>query len=517
MIMAVPGRANPPCRSGAVVSAIVLASLRTRLDKGERSFDNLGREVAPVADSPALAFVDVETTGLSPNQHRVAEIGVVTVDGERVERWTTFVRTPQRHRELDSVIEARPRCERDDAPTFADIAGDLAVRLTGRLFIAHNARFDYAFLRAEFDRVGVAFAPQVVCSVMLSRALYPDFAHHNLDALAQSHHLTVEERHRALPDAELLWQWWRAVQRGHPRRIIRRAIVKLLAGPTLPAHFDPSLIDRLPPKPGAYVLHAAGGEPLVVGAAANLRLHVLNYFRIDRATVRALEHAHRVTDVTWHVTSGILGARLEAAALDSTYFAGARRRLDAPLFTWRLVPDSVPCVALASLASAANDLDATYGLFATERKARNALSRLAEQHRLSRSLLGLDGENDAVRAHGDITTMPAGTIVATKKDLLRIFDALRTLKVAGWPHDGPIGIRERSALHVVDRWRFLGTARNEGDLHALLDAHPHQFDPRIFRLLQRTLPGVPRRRLVDLSSQAGRSLRSAVRDESPAG
>ena len=56
-------------------------------------------------------------------------------------------------------------------PSFSDIATDLAQRLSGRLMVAHNARFDHAFLRAEFDRVGVLFNPNVLCSVMLSRKL----------------------------------------------------------------------------------------------------------------------------------------------------------------------------------------------------------------------------------------------------------------------------------------------------------------------------------------------------------
>jgi DNA polymerase-3 subunit epsilon len=469
------------------------------LDIAERSFDNAGEASAPVAS--ALAFVDVETTGLSPSQDRIAEIGVVTVDGLRVERWGTLLRTPGRRRELDSAVESRPPDLHDDAPTFSEIAPGLARRLAGRLFIAHNARFDHAFVRSEFERVGIAFAPQVVCSVMLSRALDPELTHHNLDALAANHGLAVEERHRALPDAELLWEWWRAVERKHPRATIHRAIARLRAGPTLPPQLDPTIIDRLPPQPGAYVLHATGGAPIVVGAAANLRAHLVNYFRVDHATTRALEHAHRVANVTWRATSGILGARLEAATLDAAHFPRARRRLDAPLFTWRFLPDAVPCVALASLATLADE-PATYGLFATERKARNALARLADRHALSRRLLGLE---DRVAQAREVDVGAAGvldTTVATSKHRLRVFEALRTLKVPAWPHPGPIGLRERSDLHVIDRWRYVGTARSDNDLHAVLDGASPDFDPRMFRLLRRTLASVPPRRVVDLSRLA---------------
>ena len=100
-----------------------------------------------------LAFVDVETTGLSPTENRIAEIGVVTVDADgRVEHWTTLLRTSSRG-ERSAPLGSSPYGTRD-APCFSDIAADLARRLDGRLFVAHNARFDHAFLRAEFERWG---------------------------------------------------------------------------------------------------------------------------------------------------------------------------------------------------------------------------------------------------------------------------------------------------------------------------------------------------------------------------
>ena len=242
---------------------------------------------------------------------------------------------------------------------------------------------------AEFERAGIAFAAQVVCSVMLSRKLYPDLQHHNLDALAETHRLAVEERHRALPDAELLWQWWQVIHRENARKTIDRIIAGLLTAPLLPPQLDPSLIDRLPRSPGAYALFDEEDRPLAVGAAANLKSHVLNYFRLDRATGRALEHAHRVARITWHATRGMIGARLCAAKHDAVLFADAKRRLDIPAYTWRLRPDAVPCIALAAVGEASSGEHDSYGLFPTERKARNALLRLARKHRLCRELLGL--------------------------------------------------------------------------------------------------------------------------------
>src|SRR5436190_4207978 len=128
-------------------------------------FDNIERVFHP---STPLAFVDLETTGIDPACGRIAEIGIVTVDGERAEEWTSFV---------------NPERASSDAPRFRELAPEIQRRLAGRLFIAHNARFDHGFLKSEFGRLGMEFNPQAICTVALSRRLYPQDEGHNLDEL----------------------------------------------------------------------------------------------------------------------------------------------------------------------------------------------------------------------------------------------------------------------------------------------------------------------------------------------
>src|SRR5687767_11785927 len=115
-----------------------------------------------------LAFLDLETTGLCPNSDRISEIGIISITGDRADEWTTFINPHSRMRSRRDVAERL-----DDAPRFKDLAVELAQRLDGRVLIAHNARFDYGFLKAEFRRVGIEFDSRVLCSVMLSRKLYP--------------------------------------------------------------------------------------------------------------------------------------------------------------------------------------------------------------------------------------------------------------------------------------------------------------------------------------------------------
>ena len=165
----------------------------------------------------SVAFVDLETTGTTASADRVTEVGVVRVDdGMCVSEWSTLV-NPQCS--IPAAIQALTGIDNAmvaNAPTFAQIADGLAERLRGCLFVAHNARFDYGFLKHEFGRLGHAFTAKVLCTVKLSRRLFTDFARHNLDSLIERHRLPSLDRHRALGDARILWAFVQALYRERP-------------------------------------------------------------------------------------------------------------------------------------------------------------------------------------------------------------------------------------------------------------------------------------------------------------
>lgn len=156
-----------------------------------------------------LLFVDLETTGANAVNDRITEIGIVTVDPDgRIDRWSSFVnpgmRIPPFIQQLTGIDDAMV----EYAPSFSSLADELSMRLSGGLFIAHNARFDYGFLHHAFARAGHLLTSEALCTVKLSRKLYPEERKHNLDILIARHALIPSARHRALADADLLWQLW---------------------------------------------------------------------------------------------------------------------------------------------------------------------------------------------------------------------------------------------------------------------------------------------------------------------
>ncbi len=159
-----------------------------------------------ILDTKHLAIVDVETTGGSPVLHRVIEVGVVRIEGgELVGTYQQLVNPgipiPKFITEITGITDRTVQ----DAPHFETIAPELFKHLEGAVFVAHNALFDYSFLRHEFSRQGFGFAFEYMCTVRLSRALFPEHPRHNLSALIDRFELPCKNRHRALDDALAVW------------------------------------------------------------------------------------------------------------------------------------------------------------------------------------------------------------------------------------------------------------------------------------------------------------------------
>ncbi|MFI5311484.1 MAG: PolC-type DNA polymerase III [Gemmatimonadales bacterium] len=160
----------------------------------------------PLADVP-FVVVDVETTGISaPGGDRITEVAAVLVHRGRVDDAFQSLVNPQRAipsyiTHLTGISNAMVR----DAPRFREIAGELAAHFVGRVFVAHNARFDWNFLSSEYARVANAplgdIATAQLCTVRLARRFLSHLPRRNLDAVAWHYGITIEGRHRAAGDA----------------------------------------------------------------------------------------------------------------------------------------------------------------------------------------------------------------------------------------------------------------------------------------------------------------------------
>src|SRR5476649_2448024 len=133
-----------------------------------------------------LAFVDIETTGMRSFYDRILEIGILRVENNEVTKTFKSLLNPQSYipSEITMITGITAR-DIENAPTFRQIKDAILEILDDCVFVAHNARFDYGFLKSEFQRENHSFSSKHFCTVRLSRALYPQQSHHNLDSIIQ--------------------------------------------------------------------------------------------------------------------------------------------------------------------------------------------------------------------------------------------------------------------------------------------------------------------------------------------
>ena len=447
-----------------------------------------------------VIFVDLETTGATATYDHVTEIGIVEVDRSHViGEWSTLVNPGV---SIPPAIQALTGITNDMvvlAPTFPEISRDLLGRIEGRLLVAHNARFDYGFLRNEFQRAGIRYTSRVLCTVRLSRKLYPQHARHNLDALLARHDIECGARHRALGDARALWQLVQRWQRERAPSTITAAVAELVRTPTVPAGLPGNTYDDIPEAPGVYVFHGENNVVLYVGKSINLRARVMSHFSGDHRDSRDMRIAREITRIDWIETGGELGALIEEARLVKQLAPVYNRRLrrTTELCSWQWRPDDPD--ARPQVVSA-RDLDPSqfadlHGLFRSRASALEAMREIATAHGLCPILLGLENRKGPCFAYQLKRCRGACVGEETRTShALRLAQVLATLRMRPWPFKGRIAVREatpgrsRTDVIVLDRWCHLGTARSEQELHDLQECPPRPtFDLDTYKILTRFL------------------------------
>jgi DNA polymerase-3 subunit epsilon len=445
--------------------------------------------------APAIAFVDLETTGTRAAADRVTEVGIVRVQSREgaieVDEWSSLVDPgvpiPPAIQALTGITDAMVRA----APTFSSLADEVARRLDGCVFVAHNARFDFGFLKHEFARLERPFRAKVLCTVKLSRRLYPDERTHSLDALIERHALGIDDRHRALGDARALWRFVQAVYASLPHEGIEAAVRRILRIPSLPPQVAPDALDAIPECPGVYLFYGDNPLPLYIGKSTNLRERVAAHFSSDWASETDLRLSAQLRRIEVEPTAGELGALIREAtlvkAMMPAHNRALRRKLEAGLLRFR--DDGVPAFVGAD-ALDGDDLLQGFGPFRSKRAMRAALAACAHEHALCWKRLALERRGDGPcfsrqlrRCHGACD----GGETSEAHDA-RVREALDPLAIPRWQFAGPALIREASGeridVHVVHRWSWLATARDEGELGRLLEAPPRPaFDIDVTRLL----------------------------------
>lgn len=439
----------------------------------------------------SFAFVDIETSGSTPSRDGITEVAVITWDAGVIERWESLV-NPQCS--IPEFIQSLTGISNEmvaQAPLFDEIAPELRRRLDGRIFVAHNARFDYAFIKQAFMAEGVDFRAPTLCTVKLSRRLFPKEPKHNLDAITARHGLVASGRHRAMADADLLLQFWETLRKDLSPEQLDTAVRELVGRPSLPAHLDPSLLMELPTGPGVYLFFGENDLPIYIGKSKTIRSRVLAHFSSDIRSSKELSLAQQVRRVEWRETPGEISALLLEAELVKAMQPIHNRQLRHNQNVCTLVldhPTDFPQVQSLPLDEAfAQASGRAYGLFQSMTEARRSLRTMAEEHGLCQALLGIEKRKPGEACFGRQLKRCQGACEggeSVERHHLRLMTALARLKVRDWPFQGPAVYREGEAALVFEDWAYLGTAHSESDLEDCLARRRQvQFDRDTYRIL----------------------------------
>ncbi len=435
-------------------------------------------------ESVTYAFVDTETTGGSFLHHRIIEIAVILVRDDRViERWSSLVHPNRPLPPLIQDITGITDEDLYDAPTFDTIANDVLSLLEGAVFVAHNARFDYAFVKNELRRAGRSYQAKTLCTVRLSRLLHPSQKSHNLDALIERFDLDCDDRHRALADADAMLQFWVKARKESGAETFDWAVKKLLQAPALPTTIQKTVVDDLPETPGVYVFLGKNRRPIYIGKSVNVRARVLSHFAGDHSLPKDMKITQEIVDIECHETAGELGALLLESQLIKAHMPVYNRMLRriSSRCVFLLAKDKrgflVPSVVRGDELSA-GQIGECYGFFGTRRVAESALAEIADAHGLCPAVLGIEAARRGEPCFSYHLKKCRGACagemdVAAHNALL--LEALGGIRQQRWPFDGMIGIREtcaetdRQQIHVFSDWTHVGSCSDEDALRDILE------------------------------------------------
>ena len=225
------------------------------------------------------AIVDIETTGSYAAANGITEISIHVFDGNKVvEIFETLINPCQ---PIPRYIQAMTGITDDmvaQAPTFDKVADKIHSILEGKVFIAHNVNFDYSFVKAHLAEHGYVFNSKKLCTVRLSRKIFPGFQSYSLGNICDSLGILIRDRHRAGGDTEATVQLFRLLLENDKDQFIQKSLLRNSGEQKLPPNVPKEHFDRLPYTPGVYYFHNEKGKIIYVGKANNIRYRVNSHF-----------------------------------------------------------------------------------------------------------------------------------------------------------------------------------------------------------------------------------------------
>lgn len=256
------------------------------------------------------AIVDIETTGSYAVDNGITEIAIIIHNGAHVlEKFETLVNPgtsiPYHIQSLTGIDDSMVA----HAPSFKQIAKTVYALLHKRVFIAHNVNFDYSFLNQELKKAGYEWKAPKLCTVRLSRKIFPNLASYSLGKLCQNLGIPIYHRHRAMGDVEATVILFEKLLQNDSESIITTTL-KNTTEHRLPTHINNDDFLKLPESIGVYCFKDKSDKIIYVGKAVNIKKRVLSHFSGNNTSQKRQSFLNDIHRIDYHESGTELMALL---------------------------------------------------------------------------------------------------------------------------------------------------------------------------------------------------------------
>lgn len=345
------------------------------------------------------AIIDIETTGGSARLEKITEIAIYLHDGSQVtDEYISLVNPEKNIPYFITNLTGISNEMVEDAPRFFEIARKIIELTEGRTFVAHNARFDYSFIRQEFKSLGYNFKRNVLDTVSLCRKLLPGHRSYSLGNICKDLNITINGRHRAGGDAFATVKLFDIlIEKDHEVNGARSVLLKNTRLSKLNPKLDTNKIDKIPEESGIYYFYNENFDLIYIGKSRNLHQRISTHLS-NNSTNRSMEMRDQIADIDWEVTGSELVALLKESfeiKANKPVYNRAQRRTG---FQWGIFSFTDSNGYINFIYKNLDCEDVPVSVFTSKERARTKLNSLVETYGLCQKLSGLY-ETDSVCFH----------------------------------------------------------------------------------------------------------------------
>ncbi len=259
-------------------------------------------------------IIDIETTGGNFNNGKITEVAIYLHDGKKVvDEFVSLINPEQYIPAYITQLTGITNNMVEEAPRFYEVAKQIVEITKDNIFVAHNAAFDYGFIKAEFEALGYSFERETLCTVKLSRKLLPGYKSYSLGNICEKLGISNDARHRAAGDALATVSLFEILLKENGGVLLPYSDNKFFSVKGLNPKLDIDKIKELPQKTGVYYFYNEKADLIYIGKSKNIKQRVLTHLGNPKAQ-KAIRLKQEVTDVDYELTGSELVALLKESA-----------------------------------------------------------------------------------------------------------------------------------------------------------------------------------------------------------